>query len=347
MTLNYTITVPTSLFVNFSVSSVPPRSSAVTSSARSIATSVPISSSAAIPKPSRFNVLRHYFNDVISKIHFFFHSLFYPKIYSTASANELKKTYFGLGEQKWRECIDGTHQDKGKFVFDQGLHGGTTEPGFIGSMENAFEFIPPFLNRKVDADWYLQLHKRTCGHFNGDPTVFLMGQERVGIFRNRDVGATFNGVYQVTQEALQEFNALDKELKQLLGDSFGLGTFIDLGGGSTYLHYKSMTDKQVATIFNYFLNNFYYEVERAQTLDEKLMAIAKLHQRLEWLHPVLDGTSRTSIAFMNKNLTDYGFHPAILEYPHVSSSYGLKQWFEYLKRGLAKWEQRKAEFPQS
>jgi hypothetical protein len=338
MSLDYTITIPKSLFVNFSTPSIPLNSSII-SSTLSIGSSVPASSYTASSKLSCFNVLYHFLNDLISKIHFYFHSRFYPGVKLTTSAEELTKAYFGLGEQKWRECIDGAYHDKGKFVFDQGLHGGTTEPGFVGSMENAFNFVAPFLSRKIDSAWFLQLHKRTCGHFNGDPNIYLMGQERVGVFRHRDVGATFSGVYQVTPEALQEFNALDQHLKNLFGDSYGLGTFQDLGQGSKFLHYKSMTEEQVATIFNYFLYNFYNEVEGAINSDEKLLAIARLHQRLEWLHPVLDGTSRTDIALMNKNLTDYGFHPAILEHPHVSSSYGLKQWVKYLKKGLVKWEQ--------
>jgi hypothetical protein len=300
----------------------------------------------AIAQPFGFESLCRHFNECINKIYFFFHSFFSPKVNFTASQSELANTYFGLGEQKWRECIDGLHHDKGKFVYDKGLHGGTIEPGYIASMEDAFQFVANSLNRKVDATWYLQLHKRTCRHFNGDPSIFLMGQERVGVFRKSGVAATFSGVYQVTAEALTEFNALDRGLKQVFGDAYGLGAFTDCGPGKKYLLYKSMTEEQVTKLFNYFLNNFYNEVENASTPEAKLWAIAKLHQRLEWLHPVLDGTSRTSTALMNKNLTDYGFHPALLEYPHLSSSYGLKQWFEYLKKGLQKWEQQKSSISQ-
>jgi hypothetical protein len=337
MTLNYTLTVPANLFVNFSVPSVQPHHVATSTS--------------AIHKPSDFKVLRHHFNDFIAKIHFFFHSLSYSKINSAASPNELSKTYFGLGEQKWMECIEGRYHHLGKYVFDRGTHQGTVEPGFIANMEESFRFIKNFINFKIDADWYLFLHKHTCAHFNGDPEVFLMGQEKVGVFRTSDdnIYCTLAGVYGVTPEARVEFQALDQALKREFGDSYGLGEMVytDATQTATRLNYKAMSRDQVHRIFNKFLNEFYQEIGRATTPDEKLWAIAKLHQRLEWLHPVKDGTSRTSTALMNKLLTDYGFHPAILEYPHVSSSYGLKQWFEYLKEGLVKWEQKKAALPQT
>lgn len=261
-----------------------------------------------------------------------------------ASQEKLKEAYFGLGKEKWRECIDGEHHSKGKFVFDRGLHGGTVEPGFIASMENAFQFSSEALNRKIDAQWYLQLHERTCAHFNENQNISLVGQERVGVFRNKAVRANFsgayrNGVYRMTPEALKEFKDLDKEIQQLYGNSYGLGEFTEKGPDCLCLNYKAMTEIQVATIFNKFLNDFYQEIEKAGNDDQKLMAIARLQQRLEWLHPVADGTARTTTVLMNKFLTDYGFHPAILEYPHVSSSYGLNQWFNYLKDGLKKWEQ--------
>jgi hypothetical protein len=343
MTLNFTLTVPSNFQFNIPISSaaaIGPYSKAVGSPGTSnfAATSTPVIS-CAIPGKPLFG--RIHLTDLLSKIYFFFHSLFYSSVNPSASQEQLRRAYFGLGEEKWMECIDGTFHDKGKYVFDRGLHGGTIEPGFIANMERAFEFAGQYLNRKIDAKWYLQLHKRTCGHFNGDSNIYLMGQERVGVFRNGGVGANFKGVYRMTDQALKEFKALEDELKRIYGDSYGLGVFLDRGPGALFLNYNSMTETQVRTLFNKFLNDFYQEVERGATDDQKLMAIAKIQQRLEWLHPVLDGTARTSTVLMNKLLTDYGFHPAILEYPHLSSTYGLQQWFEYLKDGLKKWEQKK------
>jgi hypothetical protein len=264
------------------------------------------------------------------------------------SPEALKKIYWGLGpENKWMECIDGTHQRFGKNVYDKGLHGKHAEPGFVRSMEEAFPFIENSLSLKIDAGWYLLLHKYTCAHFNGDKkAMMLMGQEKIGMFRDSDDEIEWRqnlACYVVTPEARCEFQALDEELKREFGDYYGLGEITFSSDKEIKIFsYKVMEWDQVRRIFDKFLNEFYEEVEKAATYDEKLMAIAKLHQRLEWLHPPKDGTARTNTALMNKHLTDYGFHPAILEYPHVSSTYGLQQWFEYLKDGLKKWEEKKA-----
>ncbi len=271
----------------------------------------------------------------------------YPVISKNLSQEALKKAYWGLGPaNKWMELIDGVYHHLGMYAFDRGSHGGAVEPGFIHSMEESCIFTQDFLNAKIDADWYLLLHKHTCAHFNGGPAV-LMGQEKVGVFRDSDdqIACNLNpSHYQVTPEARAEFQALDQELKREFGDSYGLGemTFTDAAQTSTQLRYKAMSRAQVARIFNKFLTEFYQEIERATTPDQKLWAIAKIQQRLEWLHPVRDGTARTSTVLMNKFLTDCGFHPAILEYPHRSSSLSLSQWKQYLQEGLLKWEQLKA-----
>lgn len=259
------------------------------------------------------------------------------------SRDALVKLYWGLGrESKWMESIDGRYHHLGKDTFDRGLHAGTVEPGFIGSMERAFNFVEQAINRKIDANWYLNLHKHTCAHFNGDPSAFLMGQEKVGVFRGSDdpICCTLADYYGVSPEAKAEFEALNREIETEFGPGYGLGemTYTHSFSQSTRLNYKVMSRNQVLRIFNKFLTTFYREIESATTSDAKLTTIAKLHQRLEWLHPVKDGTARTSTALMNKLLTDYGFHPAILDYPHVSSSYTLRKWKEYLQVGLVKWE---------
>ncbi len=205
-------------------------------------------------------------------------------------------------------------------------------------MENAFAFIQNLFHSKIDADWYLQLHKVTCAHFKGrEMTGTLIGQEGVGVFRNLGNSVLWQAGapdYRFTAEMRAEFEALNKE--------YGLGFIIFIDDDKPALiSYKAMTSDQVLSIFNKFVTEFYDEIGRATNAEEKLEAIAKLHQRLEWLHPVVDGTSRTNIAMMNKLLTEYGFHPAILDYPHRSSCYSRAQWKQYLQDGLLKWEQQR------
>lgn len=297
-----------------------------------------------------FDAISSFFSPIWENLFGIRISTTYPETNQNFSKEALKKIYWGLGkENKWLESIDGRyHHLNDKYCFDKGTHGGMIEPGFIGSIEKTYTFVENFLNLKVNADWYLLLHKHTAAHFKGAENGTLMGQEKVGVFRDRDdfIHCVLTGIYEVTPEAMVEFRALDRALKNEFGVDYGLGemTYTDATRRSIQLTYKPMSRDQVRRIFNKFLDEFYREVERATSFDEKLWAIARFQQRLEWLHPVRDGTSRTSTILMNKLLTDYGFHPVILEYPHVSSSYGLARWKQYLQNGLIKWEQERDRF---
>src|SRR5581483_7159556 len=167
-----------------------------------------------------------------SKVYRYIESWFvtpYPEINANMSRDALLKLYWGLGRaNKWRESIDGRYHHLGREVFDRGLHQGTVEPGFIASMEESYGFIEQALNRKIDADWYLNLHKHTCAHFNGDPSAFLMGQEKVGVFRDSDdpIHCTLANHYAVSQQAKNEFEALDRQIAMEFGPGYGLGEMV-------------------------------------------------------------------------------------------------------------------------
>lgn len=358
ISLNYRLTIPSPL-----LNSPQPTSSSLIHSriseiaSTSLSTLRTASSAHSIQENSLCSKIVQIWNDLCSALSSFFSKIYhyvesffvtpYPQINANMSQEALKKLYWGLGRgDKWRECIDGRYHHLGKDVFDRGTHQGTVERGFIASMEDAFTYVERFLNRRVDADWYLSLHRRTCAHFNGDPSAFLMGQEKVGVFRTSDdrIMCTLSSPnYYVSPQAKAEFEALDASIRQEFGEGYGLGEMVynDFLQQSVSLNYKVMHRVQVSRIFNKFFNAFYAEIANAASPDDKLTAIAKLQQRLEWLHPVKDGTARTSTALMNKNLTDHGFHPAILDYPHVSSCYTLEQWKQYLQNGLVKWERER------
>lgn len=290
-------------------------------------------------------LIDYFFNRLISNVHFFFHSFFYATIDHSASLEKLKEIYNGLGSDKWKECIDAKYHHLGKDVFKLGLHGGCIEPEYVPSMEASFKFCEKYLNKKVDADWYLQLHQITCRHFDGDEDIYLMAQDRVGVFRDSDDNICWypSGTYEVTPEAQIELKALDEEIAREFGPGYGMGEFaVDSSTRKITSHsYLKMSRGQIKVLFNKFLNQFYSEVEQAPNKDKKLEAIAKLNKRLELLHPVRDGSGRTNTAFINKILTEYGFHPVLLDNPFFSTTYGIKRWTEYFKAGLQKWEAQK------
>ncbi len=250
--------------------------------------------------------------------------------------------YDGLNQSKWKECVDGGLQVYGKNVFDQGLHGGPVEPGFMSSMESAFEFLRENFHRKLDASFYLDLHQAACAHFQGPHTGTMVGQERVGVFRgaSEPVSASFEAPdYAMYQEAMNEFYSLSAWISDLFGPSFSLGLIVPTSDfpKKHQINYHMMSEDQVKIVFNFFLSIFHSEMNQTKTHKEVLPVIARLIQRLEWLHPVQDGCGRTDTALLNFLLTKYGFTPCLLQFPYLSSCRGFSEWVDYLTDGMNRW----------
>ena len=257
----------------------------------------------------------------------------YPIFQTDLSVENVRKTYWGLGQKKWMECIDGCDHKHGKEVFDKGLHGKTVEPGYLAGMEKGFQFVSDTLNQRITPEWFLKLHNQTCGHFKGAANGTLMGPEKVGVFRDTTdyirCSYDHNSNYAMLAEAREEFNAAD------------LGTLTDDGTQIT-LTYKVMSGKEVRARFEEYTDQFYNEIAAAKSSDGKLVAICKYVKYLDWLHPPRDGSGRTVIfGILNKILSENGFHPVLLEYPYITDCVSLQKWTEYVKEGLLAWEAAK------
>ena len=261
--------------------------------------------------------------------------------------DQFVETYWRLGSKKWKEGIDGKDHVHGPEVYDLGLHGKYAEPGFLSGIQSAFQFLSSHRNQKVDVAFYLSLHKAACGHFKGKETHTLMGQEKVGVFRGVDdiINATLTEPdYSFTQSAINEFNDLNGELTLHFGSSFRIGNLILKSNTpkSIAFHYHQFSREQVAIVFNYFLTSFYYDIGHAKDDESKIKAIAKLIQRLEWLHPVRDGCGRTDTALLNYLLTVYGFNPVILKFPYITSCKGVNEIVPLVVEGMREWRKEAA-----
>lgn len=191
-------------------------------------------------------------------------------------------------------------------------------------------------------DFYLGLHEVACGHFEGAATCTLMGQDKVGEFRDSDDFILANFAepdYLMSDEAINEFNALNAKIGLILGSSFRMGDMLlkSRSPKSVDLYYFTMSRDQVSLLFNFFLTEFYYDIGHANNEYSQIQAIAKLIQRMEWLHPVKDGCGRTDTALLNYLLTCYGFNPVLLKFPYVSSCMGLKDWTAAVLEGIKNW----------
>ena len=259
---------------------------------------------------------------------------------------EFAETYWGLGDNKWKEGIDGVHHSFGAEVYDLGLHKKYAEPGYLQGLKKAYQFLSSHANQMLSCQFYLSLHKAACGHFKGKANNTLMGQEKVGVFRNSEdiITATFaEPDYLMTQNAINEFNELNGELTLIFGASFRIGDLIlnSKSPRSVTIYYHQFSKEQVAIVFNYFLTHFYSDIRHAATDELKVRAIAKFIQRLEWLHSVRDGCGRTDTALLNYLLTIYGLNPVLLKFPYITSCKGLDEVVPLLMAGMQEWRKEK------
>jgi hypothetical protein len=260
----------------------------------------------------------------------------------SVSHEQFQYVYNLLGDKKWKECIDGMYHSLGKDVFDLGLHGNEVEPGFLASMLKAFRFLSDNYSYRVDASFYLHLHKISCSHFDGANTQTSVGKEGIGIFRREWVYAMFPAeTCAISKKAVNQFYELSRMVSTIFGSSFFLGDILigsNVSPAGSWIVYNKMKNEQIEMVFNLFLSEFYADISTATSDDEKLLAIAKLIQHLEWLHPVEDGCGRTDTALLNFLLTKYGFNPVLLEYPYRSSCRSLAEWTQYIKQGMQNWQ---------
>lgn len=256
--------------------------------------------------------------------------------------SEFNDVYQGLGNKKWMEFIDGVDHLCGENVYDDGSHGGVKEPGFARSMWEAFDFLDSLYNQRVNKDFYLDLHQVACSHFNGKKTNTLMGQKDIRRFRNssEDVGASVGRPYDpISKTALNEFKQLNADISKRFGATFMLGNLLinPKSPNEGEIEYAALSESQVSILFNFFLTEFYYEIGHATLDNARVRAIAKLIQRLEWLHPFPDGCGRTDTALLNFLLCCYGFNPVLLDFPYVSSCMSLDEWTATVLEGMKAW----------
>ncbi|MBU6383389.1 MAG: Fic family protein [Verrucomicrobia bacterium] len=254
--------------------------------------------------------------------------------------NLMRQNYWGLGSDKWKEGVESGFHCFGSRVFDQGLHGGAIEFGFNRNWCRGVHFLSHQFQKKVDADLYLALHEIACGHFLGAANDVV--SEQAGVFRNERDTLKWNcaTAYTPTPQTLEDLAAMNREIEGRFGTT--IAGFAQNPNQTWTLHYTSMPQEKVKSIYNYFCANMTAELERAQNADEKLTAICKFFRNTEWLHSVRDGGGRCDLMMFNFLLTQHGFHPALLNNCYLANTRSLPEWVDYVRQGLRTWEQEVA-----
>jgi hypothetical protein len=302
-----------------------------------------------------------------------------PASASSRTPEQSAQVFWGLGDHWWKQIIDGSCHNFGPRVFDEGLHGGAVEPGFLASIKKGCLFVcrPEF---SFNSFCYVDLHRESCAHFNKEETMTLIGQNKIGQFAGeRRCWVPFSRFLNVSAEDL----IADFEMAQILPDAgvefkslvnkvvvavqsinqeiaarsrvLGFEPFAEISCYNPFdkrnkhplqalVRSPLLKDQKQSAVRRLFCR-FRTEIQQAETDEQRLRSIANLFQMLEWLHPFYDGQGRTDIVLLNKLLCDLGFNPAILNNPYYSTHTSLDDWITYLKEGMAKWREVQKNLP--
>jgi len=257
----------------------------------------------------------------------------------------LVKIYFGLGGYKWMECIDRHIHKYGYKAFDEGLGTASKEPGFMNSMINAFKFIGNNLKQPTTYEFYLNLHKIACSHFDNTKTNTVIGPKEIGITRHICNNKLYRGF-----NCNNDNNIIRELHNEKLITTYipkGLISLIKNNGliekqlckiNNNKLYWNYLTKDEIKLLMNNNIKEYYNTINTTNDEETILWAIARFHWKMELLHPTIDGNTRTNTLILNKHLTETGYHPAILDYPMIDFLECSKiSLLSHLENGLKEW----------
>lgn len=200
-------------------------------------------------------------------------------------------------------------------VYDQGLHGRDAEPGFLSSMARAHTLASETLGAPLDRRLVQRLHEAALGHagpklgyrdhafqVSVDPRRLQPGSRR---------WLTSSGV------RLEPYEEEGVARLRVI--------FVDLRG-----------EEGVYRRLEQVLAAGRRALAQASGTEARLLAIARLHARLELLHPTDDGNTRRNLVVLDKLLVEHGFWPVILDEPNDVVVMEPRAWTLALRRGMAR-----------
>jgi len=100
------------------------------------------------------------------------------------ATDQAKRNFWMLGENWWRQILDGKAHKLGKWVFDQGLHGWNAEPGFLESALHACAYATENFDQILTYEGYEEIHAIACRHFKGSENNTLCASSEIRTLRD-------------------------------------------------------------------------------------------------------------------------------------------------------------------
>ncbi len=203
-------------------------------------------------------------------------------------------------------------------VYDHGLHGRDAEPGFLASMARAHALASREIGAPLDRALLQRLHEAALGHATPKLAyrdhAFHVAVDPRRLRRGSLPWLTRSGV---RLEPIEEDGVA--RLRVL---------FVDVDGG----------EEGIVRRLERVLSTGRAALARAKDAEQRLLAIARLHARLELLHPTEDGNTRRHLVVLDKLLVEHGFWPVILDEPNDVVVMDARRWAEALRRGMARFQ---------
>lgn len=278
----------------------------------------------------------------------------------------------------WRLFIDANRQQVGPLGFDQ------KEPGYLKSLQSAFDFALKRIDQPLTADFLIQLHdqsvKYTKTTYHG---TLEEKSEPVEIRQNFDMGLRNHGTEFGIIPTGENKNITEAGLAEILnrianGERFVL--MIASGDNAKGYYIKNtnipkpVTPQYIDEIYTRLtsepnveatlsvpnesvnelkakmtrhINNYNTAIANAADEDQKIFAIAELVHNLEDDHSFTDANCRTFVLeLLPILLMKEGFPPSILTNPNRFDLYSVTELVEEVRAGFQRFNQLKATPPQ-
>lgn len=238
----------------------------------------------------------------------------------------------------------------GPTVYDEGLHGGHRDPGFLKAVMEASDNAPELFSNELTLKNYRELHRLAMLPFESQPkkTNLLLEQPDPSGPRTVRVRESMaesqlksmtdaNGIVDVNlRKAFENV----KKLSTVVANKYNNGDEIaeitmwptEDGLEITYPPRAENLSNIVEKIFTAFNQS-----------SKSLENIDQLYRELELLHYFTDGNTRTNLILVNWLLAREEMNPVILQSPSLSIFLSEEQSRELLQRGMDEWNKEACE----
>ena len=219
-----------------------------------------------------------------------------------------------LGADTWRLYLDLDRQDRGSAAFDAGI-GGTREPGYMASVSAAHEYAAERAEATITIDDYRALQGLVSQHAAPDefwrPGRAWVHAPRVAIEPGIE----------------EEWTAL--------GVSIDASAATRPGWVRIMLPLHAGDPEALAEVTIEHLNEGQRAIDAARS-EDRMLEIARLHQRLELLHPTRDTNTRRHLVVLQWLLARAGFLPSLLTEPNHVYCRRPDSWARCIREGVAR-----------